>query len=795
MRVGFLGPLELSVGGRAVPVGGEQLRSLLVRLASAGGRPVSAAALLEDLWGAGGRLNTLQSLVSRLRGALGSADAVTSVAGGYRLAVEPDSVDALRFERLVREARELPPAARAPALHAALQLWRGPALADVRGLSFGVREAERLERARLAALEDRIEAELDMGAGADLVVELESLAAGHPIRERVHAQLILALAASGRRGDALAAYERIRGRLAEAYGCDPGPHLRAAYLAALRTEPPQRRSASGNLSASLTSFVGRDDDVVRVVGRLESARMVTIVGAGGVGKTRLANEAGRRLTPTGGIWFVPLASRGAHDVTQAVYDVVRVRAGSSTRGSVAERLVEVLSADDPVVILDNCEHVADAAAGLATRLLGCCPRLRILATSREALRVDGEHVHPVLPLRFPGPDASADEIRAAAAVRLFADRAYAVDPDAAFDDAALRTVAEICRRLDGLPLAIELAAARLRSLPLQAVATRLNDRFDLLTEGSRTALPRQQTLRAAVAWSWDLLDADERTLAERLAVIPGSFGEDAAAALGEPENRVPDLLAALVAKSLLYTTEPTEPRYRMLLTIREFGLQQLTRRGETDPIRARHAAFLLDLAETADAGLRGSDQLVWLARLVAERENLSAAVRWAARSGTADLAGRLAVALSWFWYLRDDVAEARAVTDLILRTPGPIRPEIRSLVTLGHALAVHELSAPETTPAALDRVRVALHGVGSHPLVGLARLRWPSGRLTISLRATWSRAPNRRPRGIDRSGCCSRVSSRFTPAGSPRPAPAWPGLWMASKRSANAGGSRSRWTR
>ncbi|MEV7009300.1 BTAD domain-containing putative transcriptional regulator, partial [Streptosporangium sp. NPDC051022] len=739
VRVGVLGSLALETATGPARVGGARLRALLARLALEAGRPVRPATLVEALWGEEAPddpLRALQSLASRLRRALGDPGLLTSGPAGYRLAVEPDAVDAVRFERLARAGRSSQarsrPAEAAATLREALSLWRGPALADVREAPFAAAEAERLERTRLAALEDRVEAELTLGADLDLVAELESLTSAHPLRERLHAQLIRALALNGRGAEALAAYQRIRDLLADGFGSDPGPLLQQAHLAALRGELPRSRRPHGNLAVPLTSFVGRDDDVRRVVELLGRVRLVTLVGPGGAGKTRLAGTVGRRLTPPGGVWFVPLAPAGADDVPRVVLDLLRMREGGAPQRpvppeAVLDHLAETLADDDLVLVLDNCEHVIEAAATLAGTLLGRCPRLRILATGREPLRIDGETLHPVLPLEVPEPGATAERARACAAVRLFHDRAAAVRPGFAPEGGALTAAAEICRRLDGLPLAIELAAARLRTLPVEAVAARLDDRFRLLTGGSRTALPRHRTLSAAVAWSWDLLDTDERALLERLSVVPGTFTEDAAEAIGRSGD-ARELLTALADKSLLHPVEPAdpaEPRYRVLETIREYGLKQLDRREEADAVRGRHAVFFLRLAETADPHLRTSGQLRWLARLSAERDNLSAAIRWAADSGDADLAVRFGVALCWFWFLRDHPPESLDLLGRVLRVPGPADPRARALVAAAHALAATEaISRPDEAEAAFGRIGKALEDAapGTHPIAEMARL-------------------------------------------------------------------------
>ncbi|MEV1249683.1 BTAD domain-containing putative transcriptional regulator [Nonomuraea sp. NPDC049750] len=457
MRVGILGSLVLETATGPTPVGGARLRALLARLVLDAGRAVRPATLIDGLWGetaSADHLHALQSLVSRLRRVLGDPGLLTSGPDGYRLAVETDAVDAARFERLARAGRrshaQARPAEAAAILREALSLWRGPALADVREAPFAAAEAERLERGRLAALEDRIEADLALGTGLDLAVdlapgtgldltgefapgtdfdlvaELESLTAAHPLRERLHAQLIRALALNGRGAEALVAYQRIRDLLADSFGGDPGPHLQEAHLAVLRGDLPRSRQphgnqphqshdnrphrshgsrtrrSHGNLDVPLTSFVGRHDEIRRVVDLLGRTRLVTLVGPGGAGKTRLANTIGRQLTPSGGVWFVSLAPVGADDVPRVLLDLLRVREENVpprpvTPEAVLDQLVETVAEDDLVLVLDNCEHVVEAAATLAGTLLGRCPRLRVLATGREPLRIDGETLHPVLP--------------------------------------------------------------------------------------------------------------------------------------------------------------------------------------------------------------------------------------------------------------------------------------------------------------------------------------------------------------------------------------------------------------
>ncbi|MFF7638433.1 ATP-binding protein [Kitasatospora sp. NPDC008050] len=488
--------------------------------------------------------------------------------------------------------------------------------------------------------------------------------------------------------------------------------------------------------------------VSRLRGVLGDPELLTLGPAG----YRLAVEAGA----VDAVGFEQLARSGRHllaegqavEAADALREALSLWRGPALADAAVEilhRLTEVLADDDLVLVLDNCEHLVEAVAALAETLLGRCPRLRVLATSREALRIDGEILHPVLPLELPESGSTPAQARACAAVRLFHDRAVAVCPGFEAAGEALAAAIEICHRLDGLPLAIELAAARLRTLPVEVVAARLDDRFRLLTRGSRTALPRHQTLRAAVAWSWDLLHADERALLERLSVVPGSFTEDAAQEVGGLDVRCADahacdlhirdahardvreLLAALVDKSLLHPLGAAgtgEPRYQMLETIREYGLEQLARREEVGTARSRHAGFFLELAETAEPHLRTHDQLRWLARLSAERDNLLAAIGWAIETGDAGTAVRLAAALSWFWSMRDYPPESLDLLDRVLEVPGPADPVARALVVATHAVGTESTSRPPDRAAAFRRIEEAMAGIdpGVHPLLELAQL-------------------------------------------------------------------------
>ncbi|MFF4835726.1 BTAD domain-containing putative transcriptional regulator [Streptomyces sp. NPDC001315] len=641
MRFGILGPLEIRTDdGTPVDPGGPRPRTLLTLLLLDAGRTVSAERLTDGLYGAeppAGAANALQSQVSRLRRRLAPHTEIEAAPTGYRIATPPHSVDVHRFERLSEEGRAALAAGDHPGaaarLREALALWRGPALPD---LPDAHAETARLGELRLAAVQDRIEADLALGGAPELVPELRALLSAHPLSERLYGQLMRALHAGGRPAEALTVYEEARRTLADELGADPSPDLSALHLELLRGRGPARQQ----VPEQLTRFVGREDELVRIARALSDARLVTLTGPGGAGKTRLAIEAARARPEVCFVELAPLTD--GTRIPYAVLTALGAREGFRTPATdTTSRLLAALEDRELLLVLDNCEHLVEEAARLSALLLGACPGVRVLATSRESLGVTGEVLVPVPPLP-PEP-----------AVRLFRDRARAVRPD--FEDHA--RVPDICRALDGLPLAIELAAARLRTLTPDELAARLDDRFRLLSRGDRSKAPRHRTLRAVVEWSWDLLDEEERELAARLTVFSGGATLDAVeavCAVPYPE----DLLASLVEKSFL---EVSEGRYRMLETIRAFAAWGLS---DEEAFRDAHAAFFLELAERAEPCLRGGEQLSWLARLTSEHDNLDAAVRHLTRSAPAD-ALRLMAVLTWFRRLRgpygEQVPQARAL--------------------------------------------------------------------------------------------------------------------------------------
>jgi predicted ATPase/DNA-binding SARP family transcriptional activator len=605
----------------------------------------------------------LQALVSRVRRAIG-AERLTRGAVGYRLAVQ--DVDVVRFERLAETGRRH---GDLTAFREAEALWRGPALADLLDLRFAAAEAVRLERLRTETTRERLA--LEVATGTDVLAELEPLAAAHGLDERWQALLMRALYATGRPAEALDVYERTRAGLADELGADPSAELADLHLQILRqgaapVRPERRRT---NLKAQLTSFVGREADLDAVAAAVRASRLVTVTGPGGAGKTRLAVEAAARIAETAapqGVWLCELASvADGADVAPAVLRAIGAREAGlldPSKHDATSRLEEYFADQDALLVLDNCEHRIDAVAALAARLLGACPGLRVLATSREALAIGGERLYPIPPLPLAEDDPASGP-----AVRLFAERAAAVRPDFKLDAANLPVVVEICRRLDGLPLAVELAAARMRALDAAQIAARLDDRFSLLAGSDRTAPARHRTLEAVIAWSWDLLSDPERALAMRMSVYPGGIGLDRVSDV--------DALTGLIDKSLV---ERDGERYRMLETIRSYAGAQLERSGRAAAERAAMARHCLDLAERADADLRSAAQLEAMAVLDAEHDNLLAVVSRAVGDGDHETGLRMIAALTWYQHLRGYRTVRRQETAFMLDLPGevpePYRP-------------------------------------------------------------------------------------------------------------------------
>jgi predicted ATPase/DNA-binding SARP family transcriptional activator len=694
VQIGLLGSFEVRTDdGILVDVPGARLRALLIALALEPGRIVPKATLIDWIWGENppaDAANALQRLASRLRKAL-PGGVVEGQTGGYRLTVGPEAVDAVRFERLLGQARQEEGSGRLRLLREALALWRGSAMQDV-----GLEDSEafdsavtRLERLRLTAMEDRFEAEVSLGHGAEVVAELTDAVTAHPLREPLVAALMRALVAAGRESEALLTYERTREALADALGVDPSPELSALHVALLRGElGRQHENRKTNVRAELTSFVGRDADMAVVRELIAEHRLTTLVGPGGSGKTRLATETAQTLLGglPDGAWLVELAAIGSDgDVAQAALTGLGLRdalLGAGPSADLVDGLIAAIRDREALLILDNCEHVIEAAAKFADRVLGECRRLRILATSREPLGITGEALWLVEPLAVP-TDASPDDIASSPAVRLLRDRAGAVRRDLRADDHTLSTMARVCRALDGMPLAIELAAARLRTMSIEQLANRLDDRFRLLTSGSRTALPRHKTLRGVIDWSWELLSDAERTVLRRLSVFSGGASLEAAERVCAGDAVVPEdvleLLTSLAEKSLLLAEGDGVPRFRMLGTIKEYAAQRLAEAGESEPARQAHLAYFTDLTETAEPRLRRAEQLEWLATLDGERDNIGAAMRGAIAAGEAQAAMRLAAAAGWYWWLGGRRSEGLELMIAATDIPGEVTDDVRAM--------------------------------------------------------------------------------------------------------------------
>ena len=667
MEVGLLGPLRITEHGEDVPLKGPKLRALVGILAVHRSQPVSAERLIDLLWGddaPSNPANALQAQISVLRRALG-ADGVTTAANGYALNLDPASYDVARFEELAgagRAAIERGDIAGGVAqLRDALALWRGSALSDFAYDDWARPEITRLEELRAAAADARIDAELMLGRDADLVAEIEASLADDRLRERRWAQLMLALYRSGRQADALRAFAEARETLVEELGIDPGPELVELEGKILNHHPSlastsaARTTARGALPTPLTTFFGRERELAAITTAIEDEgrRLVTLMGAGGAGKTRVAIEAAHQAVerePALLAGFATLETvTDADAIGQVVATALGLRREGLPTGSAADVLDTIAATlhDRPaLLVLDNCEHVVGSAARVAEHLLLQCPMLRIIATSREALGVSGERL------------VAVGSLEPADATALFSDRATSARPSLLVDELA-PDVSAICDRLDGMPLAVELAAARARVLPIPQIAERLADRFRLLTGGSRTAVPRQQTLRAVVDWSYDLLFEQERELFARLAVFTGGWTLDAAEAICSdgalPAADVLDVLGSLVEKSLVIA-EPTD-RYRMLQTLAEYARERLAASPASALVRDRHARWYADRADGADVGLTSVDAAAWRARLEGELDNLRAAFDWLCEQGAAEQAQRLANEIALLWWLRGDFAE------------------------------------------------------------------------------------------------------------------------------------------
>ena len=668
----MLGPLEVERDGALIDVGAPKERALLLVLLLNANTVVSTDRIVGALWGdppPASAAKLVQHYVAQLRKKLGRA-AIVTVPPGYRAEIAAGSLDSARFEQMLREGREARlsgnPRLAAAILGRALALWRGPALIDVAYADFAVAEAGRLDELRLDCVEERLAARLELGEHEDVLAESARLGAEHPHRERLRGLNMIALYRAGRQVEALEVFRAARKGLLEELGLEPGEDLRAVERAILRQDPALAHSAPSPEAAPplpepITALIGRERELqeLRALALRADVRLVTLVGAGGSGKTRLARafaSESRSLFANGAAIVELSALREPALVLPTIAQAVGV--GEQPGASLAEILAAWASERELLLVVDNFEQVAEAGPELV-RLVEAAPRLTVVVTSRRVLHLSGEHVFPVEPL--PEADAAA----------LFVARASALDPTstASPDDPDVR---EICQRLDGLPLAIELAAARTRTLTPSQVLVRLGERLTLLTGGLHDLPARQQTLRDTLDWSVALLTERERALLARLSVFPGDMSLEAAVAVAGGDV---DTFARLVDDSMLQRFGAAEqPRFAMLETVREYALELLGK--ERARVADAHARYFLELAEDAD--LRGPEQPQWLDILDRERDNLRFALDHAHSSDDAEPELRLVVALWRFWWVRGHLAEGRARLEAALARADDVPPALRA---------------------------------------------------------------------------------------------------------------------
>ncbi|MEV0729594.1 BTAD domain-containing putative transcriptional regulator [Polymorphospora sp. NPDC050346] len=666
-----LGPLTAELDGDPVDLGGRRPRMVLASLIAAQGRVLSTERLVEQVWSDGPppTTATLFSYVAALRRALEPNRAARTPARllvregtGYAIRVPPETIDAERFTALVtagdRQLDRGDPTGALESLNEGLALWRGQAYGDFVDAPFTVSEVARLESLRAVAREQRLAAMLAVGEHSTAIGELEALVIDHPLRERGWELLAVALYRAGRQGDALAVLRQARDRLAADLGSDPGPGLLRVQAAILNQDEsleqpggdgaaPARQvrvalPASRNVSVAHSSFVGRTAELATLSDLLARHRLVTVTGPGGIGKTRLVLELCRGRADADGPWVVELA--GLREPTLVARTVAETVGIPGNPG--ADELAAVLAEREMVLVLDNAEHLLTAVAGLARTLLGRCPGLRLLVTTRQPLAVAGEAVLDLAPL--PPDDA----------VELLVQRIAAVLPGAGPADVDRPTAAQVCRDLDGLPLAIELAAAQSRALSLREIAFQLDDRFTLLDTGHGDD-HRHATLENTIGWSYHLLTEPEQCLFRQLSVFDGGFDLDAVRLVGGglPVSQVVPALLGLVRKSLVAADAGTTPRrYRMLESVRLYAAA-LLRDDELHDAQARHRSWLLGLVETGEQRLPTPDGDTWLIRLGLERDNIRAALASALAVGDPLCAARICGALAWFWYRTGQIAE------------------------------------------------------------------------------------------------------------------------------------------
>jgi predicted ATPase/DNA-binding SARP family transcriptional activator len=790
----LLGPMEIVDDGAAVPLPGTAERALLAQLLLSPGRTLPASLLVDRLWAEStlpvDPMNALQIRVSKLRRSLrahGAPDLVTREGVGYRATVDPAAVDAVDFAHRIRAARaaaadtDARPEVLEDQLDAydrALALWRGEPLADFATEQWASTEAARLQELRITGLTERAQTALALGRHHEVAHDLEPVVADDPTLESLAGLLMVALYRGGRQADALEVFARTRTTLDDELGLEPSVTLRSLHERVLRqdaalgaqpelavpvrTPSPGRsrkhdatdegaRAGGGapatvptNLPTVVRPLIGRDELLQSVGELVHGVRLLTLVGPGGAGKTSLALGVSvqQRDAFPGGVFGVRLASVTTREqVPVAVADALGMPMdGAAAERDIRERIYSYLASRRLLLVLDNCEHVIDAAASIAEDILARCAEVTVLATSREALAVPDEVQVNVGPLDAPPEDVSAPDVLDYPAAQLFVERARAVRPGTLFDESSLLAIGRITRALDGIPLAVELAAARAAAMSPVEIADRLDHRFALLTSGSRTAEARQQTLRATVDWSYALLTEDEQRVFTRLSVFQGGWTMAAAEAVvgdpGAPDGFVLATTARLIERSMVVVEPGSPTRYRMLETLRQYAAERLGAAGEQARVAARHARHFHDLALAAEPALRGHGQRDALTRLRQEQPNLRAALTWlSGPDGDVDQALEMAGSLALFWHLgrhlegRDvlqralalggsDQARAHALQAVsIVERPRAclVHPSPLCAETAQESLRIFEESG-DRSRAALSEVLLAVEGVtGAHP--------------------------------------------------------------------------------
>lgn len=776
MLFSVLGPITASRDGEPVDLGTPRQRAVLALLIVDANLTATTARLAEDLWGndtPARATETLRVYVSNLRRFLepdrqagDRAGVIETRPGGYRLVVPPAALDAREFESLLEAGRDAlaagDPRRARERLAQALELWRGPAFDGLGEVQRVAAEARRLTDLRLDATEQRLAADLALGRADAVVTEAEALAREHPYREGLWRHWIVALYRTGRQADALDGYQRLRTLLADELGVEPTPGLQQLQRAVLDHDPslgpPSAKShVHIRLPAPPSSFLGRSAELLELEQLLGGTRLLSLIGPGGSGKTRLAIQLARRTAEhfADGCWWADLARLShATDVADHVAAAAGLR--SLPGGDIVGNLASWLAGRTTLVVIDNCEHLAAACGELTTRLLEASPDLRVVVTSREPLQVAGETIYEVPPLDLPaaGVVPDADTAMSYDAVRLFAERGAAVAPGFVVTDANVRAVIDIVRRLDGLPLAIELAARRLRTLSPQDIASRLGDRLQLLVNGSRAALPRHRTLVATLDWSVSLLADGETRLLRRLWVFAAPFDlarAEAVCADGDlPAGAVADHLSGLVDRSMVVADRGGASRYHLLETVREYAHQLALAHEDIESLRRRHRDVFLAVAEERLPDLQGVRLVDALGDLEAVHDDLRQAIRWSLDREHRDASSRFGAALWRFWLKQGHLREG---TEYLERILGPA-PDAASVPGVETLVGLCHLAMPRGLPLvhrAEQALRLAAEAGEPHSLawayLALSLTLVGAGRPQDAITAARQAAPHARASG------------------------------------------------